>query len=228
MTEPNGLLAAGADISAGRLIEAYRKGIFPWYGEGQPVLWWSPDPRMVLQLERFRLSHSLIKKLRQIRRDPRWQISLNRQFEQVMRECARPRPDQDGTWITDDIIASYVQLHQRGAAVSVEVSYDGELVGGLYGVTLGRMFYGESMFARRNDASKIALALLVFTLRSCDFHMLDCQQNTSHLASMGACEIDRSQFIASLSVLLAQSGPDWSTVELVWPSDLAGLTVASA
>jgi leucyl/phenylalanyl-tRNA---protein transferase len=140
-----------------------------------------------------------------------------------MQQCAQPRADQQGTWITDDIVASYVGLHRRGVAVSIEVCYDNELVGGLYGVSLGKMFYGESMFSRRADASKIALAVLVNTLDSLGFHMVDCQQNTRHLASMGASEIDRAQFIATLSALVAQSGPDWSVVELTWPNDRAGV-----
>jgi leucyl/phenylalanyl-tRNA--protein transferase len=217
LTEPNGLLAAGRDLSAKRLLEAYRNGIFPWYSRGQPVLWWSPDPRMVLFLEEFRVTRSFAKTLRRLRREGRWRLTLDAAFARVMRECAAPRPDQDGTWITRAIREAYGELHARGCAHSVEV-WEGEaLVGGLYGVSIGRMFYGESMFARAADASKVALAALVATLREAGFRVIDCQQNTPHLASLGAREIDRSVFLQLVSELTEQPAPDWTAFRIGIP-----------
>lgn len=216
MREPNGLLAAGGDLSADRLIEAYHKGIFPWYSEGQPVLWWSPDPRMVLHLDEFKLSRSLTKTLRRLARGGDWTISHNRCFERVMRECSQPRDGQDGTWITDDIVAAYGQLHQRGLAHSVEVWDGNELIGGLYGVALGRMFYGESMFARRTDASKIALSALVAFCRRNGIRLIDCQQHTRHLASLGARTIPRHAFEVHLSDTVDAETPRWTYDESLW------------
>jgi len=217
LTDPNGLLAAGRDLSPTRLLEAYRGGIFPWYSAGQPVLWWSPDPRMVLFLDEFKLSRSLVKTLRRVRREGRWQLDLDRDFEAVMRACAQPRPDQDGTWITDEVVAAYTGLHRRGLAHSVEVREDGELVGGLYGVSIGRMFFGESMFARRTDASKCALAALVGLLRSEGFSVIDCQQATSHLASLGAREVPRDAFLGRVARQSGQPGPDWRSLRVAFP-----------
>ncbi|MFZ6655841.1 leucyl/phenylalanyl-tRNA--protein transferase [Undibacterium sp. TJN19] len=191
-----GLLAAGADLSAERLLYAYKNGIFPWFSEGQPILWWSTDPRMVLQVQDFKLADSLKKRLKQISRDQRWVIKFDTAFEQVMRACAAPRKGQAGTWISDEIVAGYCDLHTQGYAHSSEVWLDGELVGGAYGVCIGRMFYGESMFARVTDASKIALSHLVFFLREHDVKMIDCQQETAHLASLGAKPIARSDFLS--------------------------------
>lgn len=197
-----GLLAAGADLSPARLLDAYRQGIFPWYAEGQPILWWSTDPRMVLFTERFAVSHSLKKALRKIQRSMdvggSWQVRFDSAFEDVMRACAAPRRDGAGTWISEELISGYVGLHRRGYAHSSELWRDGKLVGGAYGVAIGRMFYGESMFARERDASKIALAFLVRFLRQNGVEMIDCQQETAHLASLGATAIPRSQFIAHL------------------------------
>ncbi|MFZ6722358.1 leucyl/phenylalanyl-tRNA--protein transferase [Undibacterium sp. Ji49W] len=193
-----GLLAAGADLSASRLLYAYRNGIFPWFSEGQPILWWSTDPRMVLQVQDFKVSASLKKRLRQVSKDDRWQLRFDTAFEQVMRACAAPRKDREGTWISEDIVAGYCDLHKQGYAHSAEVWLDGELVGGAYGVCIGRMFYGESMFARVTDASKIALTHLVFFLREHDVKMIDCQQETGHLASLGAKPIARSEFLRRL------------------------------
>ncbi|MFZ6674719.1 leucyl/phenylalanyl-tRNA--protein transferase [Undibacterium sp. Xuan67W] len=193
-----GLLAAGADLSAERLLDAYQHGIFPWFSEGQPVLWWSTDPRMVLKTADFKLSDSLKKTLKKTAKDPRWEYRFDSAFEQVMRACAAPRRDGAGTWISEEIMAGYCALHAAGYAHSSEVWLDGELVGGAYGVCIGRMFYGESMFARVSDASKIALAHLVFFLRENDVEMIDCQQQTAHLASLGARPISRSDFIAHL------------------------------
>jgi leucyl/phenylalanyl-tRNA--protein transferase len=201
-TDAPGLLAAGADLSPQRLLMAYRHGIFPWFSEGQPILWWSTDPRMVLHTEQFRISDSLKKTLRKVERSRqeggRWQIRFDSAFEQVMRNCAAPRRDGPGTWISEEIIAGYSGLHRMGHAHSAEVWLDGELVGGAYGVCLGRMFYGESMFARVTDASKIALAYLVRFLHAHGVAIIDCQQETGHLASLGAAPIARSQFLAHL------------------------------
>ncbi|MCC2970915.1 leucyl/phenylalanyl-tRNA--protein transferase [Massilia sp. IC2-476] len=197
-----GLLAAGADLSPQRLLLAYQNGIFPWFSEGQPILWWSTDPRMVLRTERFKVSDSLKKTLRKVERSRieggAWSIRFDSAFEQVMRACAAPRKDGPGTWISEDIIDGYTGLHAMGHAHSSEVWLDGELVGGAYGVCIGRMFYGESMFARVSDASKVALAYLVAFLRSQGVALIDCQQETGHLASLGASPIPRSAFLAHL------------------------------
>jgi leucyl/phenylalanyl-tRNA--protein transferase len=198
MLEPNGLLAAGGDLMPERLLEAYCNGIFPWFNEGDPILWWSPDPRMVLFPEEFKLSKSLLKTLRR----GKYELRTDTAFEQVMRACALPRAGQNGTWIQEDIVDAYVRLHRMGLAHSVETWIDGELCGGLYGVSLGRMFYGESMFSHKTDASKIALAHLSAQLTRWQFGMIDCQMNTSHLASMGAREIPRTQFITQLQELI--------------------------
>lgn len=195
---PNGLLAAGGDLSASRLLEAYRHGIFPWFSEGEPILWWSPDPRMVLFPEEFKVSHSLGKTLHQ----GRYMVRTDSAFEQVMRACAAPREGANGTWIHEEMIAAYCELHRLGYAHSVETWMDGKLAGGLYGIALGRMFYGESMFSRKTDASKIALAHLCAQLERWNFGMIDCQMNTPHLASLGAREIPRKEFIARLQDLI--------------------------
>ncbi len=198
-----GLLAAGADLSPQRLLLAYQNGIFPWFSEGQPILWWSTDPRMVLRTERFKVSDSLKKTLRKVERSRLeggpWTVRFDSAFEEVMRACAAPRKDGPGTWISEEIIDGYTGLHAMGYAHSAEVWLDGELVGGAYGVCIGRMFYGESMFARVSDASKVALAYLVAFLRSQGVHMVDCQQETGHLASLGAAPIPRSAFLAHLA-----------------------------
>jgi leucyl/phenylalanyl-tRNA---protein transferase len=197
-----GLLAAGGDLSSQRILEAYRRGIFPWFSEGQPILWWSTDPRMVLFTEQFKVSASLGKTLRRVERsmlsDGRWQVRFDSAFEQVMRACAAPRKDGAGTWISEDIVHSYCMLHQQGYAHSSEVWLEGKLVGGAYGVSIGQMFYGESMFARVTDASKIALAFLVGFLKDNGVSMIDCQQETSHLASLGAMPISRREFMQHL------------------------------
>jgi leucyl/phenylalanyl-tRNA--protein transferase len=197
--EAPGLLAAGADLSPARLLQAYRNGIFPWFSEGQPILWWSTDPRMVLYTDQFKVSNSLAKTLRKIERSRldggRWDVRFDSAFDDVMRACAAPRRDGPGTWISDEIIAGYTGLHALGYAHSAEVWLDGELVGGAYGVCIGRMFYGESMFARVSDASKVALAYLVAFLQHHGVEMVDCQQETGHLASLGAAPIPRSRFL---------------------------------
>jgi len=197
-TDAPGLLAAGADLSPRRLLAAYQRGIFPWFSEGQPILWWSTDPRMVLRTADFKISDSLRKTLRKIARDSRWEVRFDSAFEQVMRACAAPRRDGPGTWISEDIIAGYTGLHRQGYAHSSELWRDGELVGGAYGVSIGTMFYGESMFARVTDGSKVALAYLVHFLRQHGVELIDCQQETGHLASLGARAIPREAFIAHL------------------------------
>lgn len=195
---PNGLLAAGGDLSAPRLLEAYRHGIFPWFNSGEPILWWSPDPRMVLFPGKFKISRSLGKTLRHGKHEVRCDTA----FEAVVRACAAPRDGQGGTWIHEDMIAAYCTLHELGHAHSVETWLDGKLVGGLYGIAIGRMFYGESMFHTTRDASKIALAHLARQLESWQFGMIDCQMNTPHLASLGAREIPRTEFITRLQELV--------------------------
>jgi leucyl/phenylalanyl-tRNA--protein transferase len=204
LAQPNGLLAAGGELSPQRLLAAYRQGIFPWFGEDDPILWWSPDPRMVLFPHEFKISHSLRKTLRR----GAYEVRTDTSFEQVMRACAAPRRGQDGTWIVEEMVAAYCTLHHMGYAHSVEVWMDGELAGGLYGMAIGRMFYGESMFSRRTDASKIALAQLCRQLQQWDFGMIDCQMNTTHLASLGAREIPRADFLAQLQRLTELPGPD--------------------
>lgn len=193
--EYNGLLAAGGDLSLPRLLAAYRRGIFPWFNQEDPILWWSPDPRMVLFPAEFKLSRSLKKRL--ARSD--YQVRVDTVFPQVMQECAAPRDGAAGSWISDTMIAAYTALHEAGHAHSIETWMDdadgnATLVGGLYGVALGRVFFGESMFSRRTDASKIALAHLVRGLAVQDFGVIDCQMNTQHLASLGAREISRAAF----------------------------------
>ena len=192
-----GLLAASGDLLPSRLIDAYRRGIFPWYSDGQPVLWWSPDPRMILRPAEFKLSPSLRKTLKHVLREDAWEIRVDHDFAAVMRACAQaPRRGQRGTWITADVVEAYSSLHRVGDAHSIETWFEGKRVGGLYGVSFGRMFFGESMFAEVTDASKMALAALVGHLRCHEIEMIDCQQNTSHLASLGGREIARKAFIA--------------------------------
>lgn len=198
LRQPNGLLAAGADLSPTRLLEAYRRGIFPWFSADDPILWWSPDPRMVLFPGEFKISRSLRKTLLR----GQYQMRCDTAFEQVMRACSQPREGQNGTWIQEEMIAAYVRLHNAGYAHSIETWMEGELVGGLYGVGIGRMFYGESMFRNKTDASKIALAYLTAQLKRWNFGMIDCQMNTAHLASLGAREITRREFLIRLQELI--------------------------
>jgi leucyl/phenylalanyl-tRNA--protein transferase len=198
LSDPAGLLVAGGDLSPARLIAAYRQGIFPWYNAGDPILWWSPDPRMVLLPDELRVPRSLAKLMR---RQP-YEIRVDSAFRAVMTACAQPRAGQAGTWINADIIDAYTQLHALGVAHSVEAWQDGVLVGGLYGIALGRAFYGESMFARAPDASKIAFVHLVRQLQRWQFGMIDCQMNTAHLARFGARESPRADFIARLESLV--------------------------
>lgn len=198
LKEPNGLLAAGGDLSVPRLVQAYENGIFPWYSDGQPVLWWSPDPRMVLAPGELRIPRSLRKRL--ARRD--YEVRADTAFEDVIRACAAPRRGQEGTWITEEMITAYNRLHGAGHAHSVETWIGGRLAGGLYGVALGRMFYGESMFTAVPDASKIALAHLARQLDRWGCGLIDCQMATSHLARFGAREIPRAEFMRRIANLV--------------------------
>lgn len=205
-----GLLAAGDMLDVETLIRAYSHGIFPWFSDDQPVLWWSPDPRMVLCTQNFRLHRSLRKALVHFANDPQCEIRMDTAFEQVIEACAgKPRPGQSGTWIVPSMQASYIELHRAGWAHSVETWVNNKLVGGLYCVNLGTMVFGESMFADQSDASKIALAALVCFCRANSIEMIDCQQNTSHLAFLGAGEIRRSEFSDHLRRHVTQNVPIW-------------------
>lgn len=198
LTHPNGLLAVGGDLSPRRLIEAYRHGIFPWFNEGEPILWWSPDPRMVLFPGELKISRSL----RKVLKKGGYEIRIDSAFAEVMQACAKPRRERPGTWIHAEMISAYAALHEMGFAHSVEVWIGGELMGGLYGVALGRMFFGESMFSRASDASKIAFVHLVIQLERRGLRMIDCQMKTAHLASLGAREIPRKEFSQKLKELV--------------------------
>jgi leucyl/phenylalanyl-tRNA---protein transferase len=210
LTDPNGLIAAGGDLSPERLLAAYRMGIFPWYAEGEPILWWSPDPRMVLIPSELRISRSLARKLR----TGHYEVRADSAFAQVMAGCAAPRGDKGGTWISPEMQAAYLRLHEQGYAHSVETWMDGELMGGLYGIAIGRAFYGESMFARATDASKIALAHLCRHLERHGFAVIDCQMKTAHLASLGAREISRKDFVSGLARWTAEGD-----AASRWPGD---------
>ncbi|MBA1273866.1 leucyl/phenylalanyl-tRNA--protein transferase [Stutzerimonas azotifigens] len=204
--QPNGLLAAGGDLSPARLIAAYRHGCFPWYQDGQPILWWSPNPRTVLYPDELHVSRSLRKRIRQ----GDYQVTLDRAFAQVIQGCASPRDYTDGTWITSPMQAAYIALHARGVAHSVEVWRDDYLVGGLYGLAMGRLFFGESMFSRASDASKVGFVCLVERLQHWGFELIDCQMPTQHLASFGARPIARERFAEALARCLDQdSSADW-------------------
>ena len=200
LREPNGLLCAGGDLSPQRIIRAYRQGIFPWYSRGEPVLWWSPNPRMVLVPSEFNLTRSLRKTLR----SGNYRVQFDSHFPAIIRACARtPRKGQTGTWITAEMQAAYGTLFELGHAHSVETWVNDKLVGGLYGLAIGKMFYGESMFSHATDASKIAIAHLARFLDTQGFGLIDCQMNTPHLASLGAREISRQAFISQLNGLTA-------------------------
>ena len=204
LAEPNGLLAVGGDLTPERLVAAYRRGIFPWYSTGQPILWWSPNPRMVLRVDDFKQSRSLSKRVR--RQD--FEVRTDTAFRDVIDACARaPRDGQNGTWITPDMADAYCDLHRRGFAHSVESWRDGRLCGGLYGMALGKVFFGESMFAWETDASKVALVHLMVLLRRQGVPLVDCQQETAHLHSFGARPIARSAFAAHLGELIHSVEP---------------------
>lgn len=212
---PNGLLCAGGDLSPERLLEAYRHGIFPWFSEGEPILWWSPDPRMVLFPSEIKISRSLARTLR----CHQYEVRLDTAFANVIEACALPRADQNGTWITPAMQQAYCRLHTLGYAHSVETWIDGQLSGGLYGMALGRCFFGESMFSRRTDASKIALAHLARYLERRGYAVIDCQMKTAHLASLGAREIPRDMLIR---IIESDAGGDIAPGP--WPNhDASGL-----
>lgn len=193
--DPDGLLAAGGDLGVARLLDAYRHGIFPWYSAGQPILWWSPDPRTVLVPTGIHVSRSLRRTLAK----RRYHCSVDRAFAAVIRACAAPRADEGSTWLSDEMQSAYLALHRAGHAHSVEAWLGEELAGGLYGVAIGRTFFGESMFARHDDASKVALVHLAECLRRWDFQLIDCQVDSPHLRSLGAYPIPRAEFIAQLA-----------------------------
>lgn len=208
MREPNGLLAAGGDLSPARLVAAYRHGCFPWYQDGQPILWWSPDPRTALFPTELHVSRSLRKTLRK----GDFSVTLDRAFSDVIRQCAAPRAYADGTWITSAMQAAYLELHERGLAHSVEVWHEERLVGGLYGLAMGQLFFGESMFSHTTDASKVGFVTLVERLQDWGFKMIDCQMPTQHLANFGARSIPRTVFAEALARYLdAPSSPRWDS-----------------
>ena len=216
-----GLLAAGGRLDVPTLVRAYGSGIFPWFSEGQPILWWSTDPRMVLGVSEFKLRRSLKQALQRFRRDAGCEIRIDSAFEQVITACAQSLrgstlADAPGTWIVPDMVEAYVALHRAGFAHSVETWVNGKLVGGLYCVALGRAVFGESMFSVQTDASKIALAALVCFCRAHQIRMIDCQQNTGHLASLGAEEMARSAFLAHVKISAAQLAPEWHFDDLYW------------
>jgi leucyl/phenylalanyl-tRNA---protein transferase len=208
LIEPDGLLCAGGDLTPATIISAYRQGIYPWFSTGQPILWWTPDPRMVLFPHELKISKSLAKTIRQ----QKFEVRYDTQFRQVIEACAAPREDGGGTWIVEDIQNAYTALHKMGVAHSAECWRDGQLVGGLYGVAIGNAFFGESMFARETDASKVAFIALVEKLRADGFGIIDCQQQTKHLASFGARPIARLAFLQHLKELInsAESTSSWS------------------
>lgn len=208
-SDPNGLLAIGGDLSTRRLVEAYRQGIFPWFSHGQPILWWSPAPRMVLFPDELHISRSLRKSMR----SRGYEVSLDQAFDSTIRACAEPRDQTTGTWLLPEMIRSYAALHEAGIAHSVEVWQEDQPVGGLYGIALGQIFFGESMYSRRIDASKVALVLLADIARRHPFVLIDCQVYTPHLASLGAREIDRDRFEGMLRERVDRPMPALRAIE---------------
>jgi leucyl/phenylalanyl-tRNA--protein transferase len=213
LDNPDGLLAAGGSLAARRLVDAYRRGIFPWFNEGDPILWWSPDPRTVLHPSAIHISHSLRKRLKK----SEFFVTIDRAFPRVLAGCAAPRDGDAGTWLSLPMRRAYSALHAAGMAHSIEVWMDGELAGGIYGVSIGRMFFGESMFTRRTDASKIGMTRLAAQLERWQFPMIDCQMETDHLISLGAERISRRQFVADVDRLTKEASPYWGLDD-----DLAG------
>lgn len=216
LKEPNGLLAIGGDLSIERLTEAYRNGIFPWFSEGDPILWWSPDPRAVFLLDQLHPPASL----RRFFRRSGWRLTLDTSFDSVIRRCAEtPRAGQAGTWITEAMIAAYIRLHKHGLAHSVEVWDRGTLVGGLYGIAIGQLFFGESMFSARSNGSKVALFSLAAHLKRHGYVLLDSQVPNPHTTSLGATTIPRRDFLAILRAHLdtPSLGQPWRPGELNWP-----------
>jgi leucyl/phenylalanyl-tRNA--protein transferase len=206
LEEPNGLLAAGGDLSPERLISAYRLGIFPWYNPGEPILWWTPDPRSVIYPKQFKANRSLRKAIKK----SEFKITIDTCFEQVIDQCAQPRRDDEGTWINPDIDAAYTLLNKMGVAHSVEAWHEGKLVGGLYGVSIGKVFFGESMFSHMDNASKVAFAFLCEQLTLWDFDLIDCQVHNPYLESLGAIEIPREKFLMQLNqAIVKNTRGDW-------------------
>lgn len=213
LDNPDGLLAAGGSLAAKRLVEAYRRGIFPWFNEGDPILWWSPNPRTVLRPSQLHISHSLKKTLKK----RAFMVTIDQAFSRVLDGCAAPRADDGGTWLSVPMRRAYSTLHAAGLAHSIEIWMDGELAGGIYGVAIGQMFFGESMFTRRTDASKIGMSRLAAQLERWQFPMIDCQLETDHLVSLGAEAMPRGAFVAEVSRLVKAPAPNWMLDE-----DLAG------
>jgi leucyl/phenylalanyl-tRNA--protein transferase len=212
-----GLVAAGGGLSVQRLLEAYSQGMFPWYSEGQPILWWSPSPRMVLEVENFKLHRSLRKTLQKFAQLPSSHVTFDKAFDRVIAHCSEfKRQGQNGTWILQDMVRAYQALHRAGFAHSVETWIDGELVGGLYCVSIGKAIFGESMFALQTDASKIALSALVAFAKQNEIRWIDCQQNTRHLASLGAHEIAQADFLHAVNKAVTQTAPIWEFLPLYW------------
>jgi len=205
LKSPNGLLCAGGELTPRRILDAYTRGIFPWFSEGDPVLWWSPNPRTVLVPSRLHVSHSLKKRLKK----GNFLVTIDAAFGRVLDGCAAPRANDSGTWLTGQMRRAYTSLHIAGLAHSVEVWMDGELAGGIYGVAIGRMFFGESMFSRRTDGSKIAMARLAAQLDRWRFPMIDCQLETDHLLSLGAEHMPRRQFVKEVERLVKEPEPSW-------------------
>ena len=212
-----GLLAIGGGLSVDRLLQAYGQGCFPWYSEGQPIMWWFTDPRMVLQVNHFRLHHSLRKILTNLLKLQRLEIRIDQSFARVIQECAQSnRQGQSGTWIVKEMIEAYIKLHQQGYAHSVKAWIDGQLAGGLYCVSIGRAVFGESMFTHQTNASKLALAGLVALCRAQQADWIDCQQNTQHLSSLGATEIPKQQFLADISHASRMGSMVWEFEPIYW------------
>ena len=223
-----GLLAAGASLDVATLVRAYGQGIFPWYSDGQPTLWWSPNPRMVLRTQQFKLHRSLRKTLHHFLNHPACEIRFDTSFARVINACAsKPRDGQPGTWILPEMIAAYCALHAAGHAHSVEAWVDGQLVGGLYCVNLGGMVFGESMFSNATDASKIALCALVAFCRTHAIDVIDCQQNTQHLAFLGAQEISRETFTSHVADVIHKAAPSWKFDPVYWNYLLPSKTILS-
>lgn len=211
LSEPNGLIAVGGDLSPQQLIGAYQRGIFPWYDHSQPILWWTPSPRLILQPEQLHISKSL----RKLIKKRAFKVTTDQAFGDVMQACAQPRQQGEGTWITQAMIDAYQALHDQGFAHSVEVWSGGSLVGGLYGIALGKVFFGESMFSLESNASKYGFAVLVQALRALEYQLIDCQVHSDHLASLGAQEIEREIFEQYLLDYI-----DTNTLNAQWPDSL--------
>lgn len=213
LRDPDGLLAIGGDLTQSRLLDAYRRGIFPWYNSGQPIMWWSPDPRCVLELKDLKISRSLKKTLRQ----KKFHVTMNRAFPRVIQCCAEPRDASADTWITHELSQAFIQLHETGYAHSIECWMDDQLCGGLYGLAMGRVFFGESMFSRRSDASKVALAHLCRFLGMHDYRLIDCQVYSNHLYRLGAKPIQRKLFANLLKhYCFPQVRTDWVGMDLTY------------